>query len=59
MTYQQQLSPWTIIRVRPNLKPITVARFRRRSDAEGHLVILKQLIPFAKFTIVFEFTPHH
>lgn len=54
MNYQEKLSPWTIIRVRPNLRPITVARFRRYSDAEGQLLILKQMIPQAQFAIVFD-----
>lgn len=31
-----------------------VARFRRRSDAEGHLKILKQLMPDVPFEIMFD-----
>jgi hypothetical protein len=30
-----------------------IARFRRRSDAEGHLRILKQMMPNAEFAIAF------
>lgn len=54
MNYQQKLSPWTIVRVLPDLQKITVARFRRRNEAEGHLVILKRMMPLVEFAIVFE-----
>ncbi len=54
MSYQQKLSPWTIVRVLPDLQKITVARFRRRNEAEGHLIILNRMMPLAEFAIVFE-----
>ncbi len=54
MTYQQKLSPWTIVRLQPNLQNITVGRFRRRSDAEGHMQILKQMMPQVQFAIAFD-----
>ncbi|HEY9635688.1 MAG TPA: hypothetical protein V6D14_19950 [Coleofasciculaceae cyanobacterium] len=57
MTYKIQLFPWCIIRPRPHLKQIIVARFRRRSDAEAHLRILRQLLPTAPHTIMFDATP--
>lgn len=53
-TYQQKLSPWTITRVQPNHELTTIARFRRRSEAEGHLRIVQQFMPEAKFAIVFD-----
>jgi hypothetical protein len=56
MTYQTQLFPWCIIRPQPNMKGIIVARFRRRSDAEAHLRILRQLLPSAPHTIIFDAT---
>jgi len=34
-----------------------VGRFRRRSDAEGHLQILKRMIPNVPFEIMFDVTP--
>ena len=55
MNYSAKLSPWTIVRLLPNCRFITVARFRRRSDAEGHLRALKRLIPRAQFAIVFDY----
>ncbi len=36
-----------------------VGRFRRRVDAEGHLRILKQLIPNVPFEIMFDITSEH
>lgn len=54
MTYQERLSPWTIIRKQPDQQLLSVARFRRRSDADGHLHRLKQRTPNAEFAIMFE-----
>jgi len=39
------------------MKQTIVARFRRRSDAEAHLQILRQLLPTAPHTIIFDITP--
>ena len=52
--YQQQLHPWCIIRLLPNLQRLTVARCRRRSDAEAHLRLLRQQIVSGDFIIVFD-----
>jgi hypothetical protein len=54
MSYRDQLQPWCIIRCLPNAQTITVARFRRRSDAEAYLRTLRQLTPTASFRIVFD-----
>ena len=58
MTYKTQLFPWCIIRPQPNMKQTIVARFRRRNDAEAHLQILRQLLPTAPHTIIFDITPY-
>jgi hypothetical protein len=57
MTYKTQLFPWCIIRPLPNMQQTIVARFRRRSDAEAHLKILRLLLPTAPQTIIFDVTP--
>jgi hypothetical protein len=54
MNYQLRLHPWAIVRLLPNMQRIIVARFRRRSDAEGHLRCLRQLIPHATFALIFD-----
>jgi hypothetical protein len=54
MTYKDKLNPWCIIRPVSNVQMRIVGRFRRRSDAEGHLQILKQLIPNVPLEIMFD-----
>ncbi|NER20926.1 MAG: hypothetical protein F6J96_09480 [Symploca sp. SIO1C2] len=54
MTYLEKLSPWCIIKLLPSMQRLTVARFRRRGDAEAHLRILHRLIPHANFTIIYD-----
>ncbi|MGB3788438.1 MAG: hypothetical protein WA949_10540 [Phormidesmis sp.] len=34
-----------------------VARFRRRNDADAHQRVLRQLIPLAQYTIIFDSGP--
>ncbi|MDF5711010.1 MAG: hypothetical protein PUP90_25890 [Nostoc sp. S4] len=53
MTYLEKLSPWCIVRLKPNMQNQIVARFRRRSDAEAHLQVLCRLIPGVSFTLIF------
>jgi hypothetical protein len=57
MTYLQRLNPWCIIRPFPDMRTLIVGRFRRRVDAEGHLRILKQMMPSVPFEIVFDIMP--
>ncbi|MBD2070297.1 hypothetical protein H6F93_22755 [Leptolyngbya sp. FACHB-671] len=54
MTYLDQLHPWCIICLLPNMQHRVVARFRRRNDAEAHLRILRQNAPTLDYTIVFD-----
>ncbi|WP_424101975.1 hypothetical protein [Moorena producens] len=54
MTYRDRLSPWVIVRLLPKMQRVVVARFRNRSDAEGHLRRLQQLMPDVKFVIIFD-----
>ena len=53
MTYLEKLSPWCIVRLKPNMQNQIVARFRRRSDVEAHLQVLCRLIPSVSFTLIF------
>ncbi|NEO15000.1 MULTISPECIES: hypothetical protein [unclassified Moorena] len=54
MSYSERLHPWVIVRLLPKMQRVIVARFRNRSDAEGHLQALKRLMPEAKFIIIFD-----
>ncbi|MBD2015946.1 hypothetical protein H6F96_18475 [Microcoleus sp. FACHB-53] len=46
--------PWAIIRLLPNARRYTVARFANRQDAEDHRRFLNRFIPAAKFEILFD-----
>ncbi|NEO76817.1 hypothetical protein [Moorena sp. SIO4G3] len=54
MSYSERLHPWVIVRLLPRMQRVVVARFRKRSDAEGHLKALKRLMPNAQFVIIFD-----
>src|SRR4028118_906409 len=54
MSYKDKLNPWCIIRPVSNVQMRIVGRFRRRSDAEGHLQVLKRMIPTVPFEIMFD-----
>lgn len=49
--YRDRLNPWCVVRLSEQA-PVTVARFRRRPDAEAHLRLLTQA-KRDKFAIVF------
>jgi hypothetical protein len=57
VTYKHQLYPWCIICQLPNMQNRIVCRLRNRSDAEGHLQVLRRLMPTLRFTIIFDLTP--
>lgn len=54
MSYKDKLNPWCIIRPISSVQMRIVGRFRRRVDAEGHIRILKQLMPTVPFEIMFD-----
>lgn len=54
MSYCDFLQPWCIVQLLPNAQSLTVARFRRRVEAENYLRILRQLLPGGVFAIVFD-----
>ncbi|NEO81897.1 hypothetical protein [Moorena sp. SIO4G3] len=54
MTYAERLYPWAIIRLLPRMQRVVVGRYRNRSDAEGHLRVLKRLMPDGEFLIIFD-----
>ena len=56
MTYKERLCCWAIARLLPSHQWMIVARFRSRSDADGHFQFLRQTIPHVKFEVVFDRT---
>ena len=51
---RSRLFSWIIVRQLPNFQRIIVGKFRTRSDAEGHLQVLRRMIPHARFEVVFD-----
>lgn len=54
MNYQEQLTPWVVYQLLPDLQRQAVIRFRRRNDADSYLKVLKQTRPKSDFVIAFE-----
>ncbi|MBE9182589.1 hypothetical protein IQ268_28990 [Oculatella sp. LEGE 06141] len=54
MNYQEQLNPWVIHQLLPDLQHSTVARFRKRHDAESYLKVMQQIRPRGQFAIAFD-----
>ena len=53
-TYRIALTPWVIVHWLSPTQRTTVRRFRSRSDAEGYLSTLRQLIPEGDLKVVFD-----
>lgn len=53
-SYRDRIRHWVIVRSLPDCRYTVVARFRKRSDAEGHLKFLRQRLPKVEFEIVFD-----
>lgn len=49
--------PWAIVRLLPDLRRYTVARFYNRTDAQDHLRLLHRFIPAAEFEVIFDVPP--
>ena len=47
--------PWAIIRLLPDARRYTVARFFNRQDAEDHRRFLNRFMPAAEFEVFFDF----
>ncbi len=54
MTYRRRLERWTVVRLLPKMQRVVVGRYYHYSDADGHLKILRQLIPQAELIIIFD-----
>jgi hypothetical protein len=52
--YKKRLKSWAIARMLPDMKREIVARFRSRSDADGHMQLLLRVTPDANFMLVFD-----
>ena len=54
MTKKDCKKPWAVTRQLPNLRWIIITRYRSRSDADGHLLLLRQRVPNVQFKVVFD-----
>jgi hypothetical protein len=54
ISYRNRLNGWAIARVVANKERVIVARFRSRSDADGYIQHLRQLVPGGSFEIFFD-----
>ena len=45
MAYKDSLKPWAVVRLGKKLQWVTIARYKSRSDADGHLLLLRQRVP--------------
>lgn len=54
MTYRESLKPWAVARLLPDGKWVIIGRYHNRSDADGHLQLLRQRVPNLEFRVVFD-----
>ncbi|MBD0346033.1 MAG: hypothetical protein ICV63_14660 [Coleofasciculus sp. Co-bin14] len=54
MTKKQYLKPWAVARLLPHGKWTIIGRYRSPSDADGHLLLLRQRVPNMQFKVVFD-----
>ena len=53
MTKKECFTPWAVARLLPNGKWAIIGQYRTRSDADGHLLLLRQRVPHLQFKVVF------
>jgi hypothetical protein len=54
IAYRNRLNGWAIARMVADQERVIVARFRSRSDADGYIQHLRQMVSDASFEIVFD-----
>jgi hypothetical protein len=54
IAYKKRLNSWAIAKLLPDMQREIVARFRSRSDADGHMQLLSRMTPDANFMLVFD-----
>lgn len=54
MTDREYVNQWIVVRQLPNSQRIVLGRYRKRSDAEGHLALMRQQMSQGKFAIAFD-----
>ena len=52
--YKKRLNGWAVARVVTEQEKVIVSRFRSRSDAEGYIQHIRQMIPDTVFELFFD-----
>ncbi|MFN6219666.1 MAG: hypothetical protein ACK4WG_11305 [Aphanizomenon sp.] len=52
--YKKRLNGWVVARVVTEQEKVIVSRFRSRSDAEGYIQHIRQMIPNTVFELFFD-----
>jgi hypothetical protein len=52
--YKNRLNGWAIARLDSEQEKVIIARFRTRSDADGYMQHLRQVVPDATFQVIFD-----
>ncbi len=52
--YKKRLNGWVVARVVTEQEKVVVSRFRSRSDAEGYIQHIRQMIPNTVFELFFD-----
>lgn len=55
-TYRTTLAPWAVVRCFSPTERTVMSRFRSRSDADGHLAVLRRLMPEANLQVIVDMT---
>ncbi|MBE9009989.1 hypothetical protein IQ250_07195 [Pseudanabaenaceae cyanobacterium LEGE 13415] len=54
MPYRERFAPWIVVQLLPKMQRVVRGRYWKRSDAEGHLTVLKRQLPHYKFVMLFD-----
>jgi hypothetical protein len=52
--YKKRLNGWAVARIVTEQEKVIVSRFRSRSDAEGYIQHIRQMIPNTVFELFFD-----
>jgi hypothetical protein len=54
MTYSDRIRRWLVVRLLANMQRVVIARYAKKSDADGYVQALQRLEPSGKFVVIFD-----
>ena len=54
MQYRENLHSWIVVQLLPKMQRVVRGRFRKESEADGHLRVLRRCIPEGNFIVMFD-----